>query len=290
MLRITRQSVLAAAALPWLLLASAAPAGAEDALDRIARTGEVRLALRGDAPPFSSVTPSGEVRGYSVDLCEAVVAELATSLNRAVATKVVPVTGANRLDTIAKGEADILCEATTYTLSRQERMDFSLITFITGVVLAVRRDSPLALGTEHGLPRRVGVLRGTTAEAALRQGLAENPGHSTLVPMASHDEAIPAILSGAIDGYAADREVILAQMLAHGAADQIAISDQVLSYEPYALAFPPGERRLKLAADRALAGLYRTGAIRDVLLKWFGERAWNDPTVRVVFRLQAIPE
>ena len=273
-----------------LVLAMTGQARAEDALDRIARTGEIRLALRGDAPPFSSVAQSGEVQGYSVDLCQAVVAELAITLNRPVSTKVVPVTGATRLDVIANAEADILCEATTYTLSRQERMEFSLITFITGVVLAVRRDSPLALGTEHDLPRRVGVLRGSTAEAALRQGLQTNPGRSTMVPIASHEEAIPAILSGQIDGYAVDREIILGQMVAQGASDLIAISNQVLSYEPYALAFPPAERRLRLVADRALASLYRTGAIRDILNKWFGERAWNDPTVRLVFRLQAIPE
>jgi ABC-type amino acid transport substrate-binding protein len=111
-----------------------------------------------------------------------------------------------------------------------------------------------------------------------------------MVPIASHEEAIPAILSGQIDGYAVDREIILGQMVAQGASDLIAISNQVLSYEPYALAFPPAERRLRLVADRALASLYRTGAIRDILNKWFGERAWNDPTVRLVFRLQAIPE
>jgi len=279
---------IACAALIVPLLA--VPAWAEDAVDRIARTGEVRLALRGDAPPFSSVMPSGEVQGYSVDLCQAVVAELAIALNRAVTPKVVPVTGANRLDTIANGEADLLCEATTYTLSRRERMEFSLITFVTGVVLAVRRDSPLALGFEHELPRRVGVLRGSTAEASLREGLAANPGRSTMVPFDSHESAIDAILSNTIDGYAADREIVLAQMFARGAGDLIAISNQVLSYEPYALALPPGERRLRLIADRALASLYRTGAIRDILNKWFGERAWNDPTVRLVFRLQSIPE
>jgi ABC-type amino acid transport substrate-binding protein len=264
--------------------------GAEDAVDRIARTGEVRLALRGDAPPFSSVMPSGEVQGYSVDLCQAVIAELAITLNRPVTTRVVPVTGASRLEVIARGEADLLCEATTYTLSRRERMEFSLITFVTGVVLAVRRDSPLALGLEHDLPRRVGALRGSTAAAALREALAANPGRSTMVPFDSHESAIDAIVSGAIDAYAADREIVLAQMFARGAADLIAISDQVLSYEPYALALPPGERRLRLITDRALASLYRTGAIRDILNRWFGERAWNDPTVRLVFRLQSIPE
>jgi polar amino acid transport system substrate-binding protein/glutamate/aspartate transport system substrate-binding protein len=280
--------------LPALLLLAGlsawAPARAEDAIDRIARTGEVRLAVRADAPPFSSAGTNGLPEGYSIDLCQAVVAELAISLNRPITPRFVPVTGASRLDAIANAEADLLCEATTYTLSRRARMEFSLVTFVTGIVIAVRRDSPLALGQEIELPRRIGVLRGSTAEAALRLVLQQNPGRSTMVGFDSHESAIDAILSGAVEAYSADREIILAQMFQRGAGDLIAISSQSLSYEPYALAMPPGERRLALVADRALASLFRTGAIRDMLTKWFGERAWNDPTVRTVFRLQALPE
>lgn len=272
------------------LAAAVLPARAEDALDRIARSGEVRLAVRADAPPFSARNEQGVIAGYSVDLCQAVVAELAIRLNRPVRPVLVEVTGANRLDAIAGGGADLLCEATSYTLSRRERMEFSLITFVTGVVLAVRRDSPLAQGFETELPRRIGVLRGSTAETRLRQVLNQTPGRSMMVPFDNHALAIDAILSGAVDGYAADREIILAQMFAAGAGDLIAISNQVLSYEPYALALPLNEPRLRLVADRALAGLYRSGAIRDVLLKWFGERALTDPTVQLVFRLQSIPE
>lgn len=263
---------------------------AEDALDRIARTGEIRLAVRADAPPFSFAGPSGQPEGFSVDLCRAVVAEAALRLNRPVTPSFVAVTGATRLQVIEQGGADILCEATTQTLSRRERMEFTLVTFLTGQVLAVRRDSPLALGDETELPRRIGVLRGSTAEATLREVLNATPGRSVAVGFDSHDLAIDAILSGTVDAYAADREIILAQMFARGAQDLIAISRTPLSFEPYALALPPGERRLRVVADRALSSLYRTGAIGDIVMKWFGDGAWSDPTVRLVYRLQALPE
>ncbi len=279
-----------AAALAALCMLPFAPARAEDALDRIARTGEIRLAVRADAPPFSAIAADGTVQGFSIDLCSAVVAEAALRLNRPVTAVLVPVTGATRLGVIERNEADLLCEATTQTLGRRERMDFSMVTFLTGQVLAVRRDSPLALGDETELPRRIGVLRGSTAESTLRQVLNATPGRSMMVGLESHELAIDAILSGAVDAYAADREIILAQMFARGAQDLIAISRTPLSFEPYALALPPGERRLKLVADRALSSLYRTGAIADIVMKWFGERAWNDPTVRLVYQLQVLPE
>jgi polar amino acid transport system substrate-binding protein/glutamate/aspartate transport system substrate-binding protein len=286
MLRLRHASVLG-----LLLLAALAPqAAAEDALDRIARTGEIRLAVRADAPPFSATASDGTVQGFSIDLCNAVVAEASLQLNRPVTARLVPVTGATRLDVIANAQADLLCEATTQTLGRRERMDFSMVTFLTGQVLAVRRDSPLALGDETELPRRIGVLRGSTAETTLRQVLNATPGRSMMVGFDSHELAIDAILSGAVDAYAADREIIMAQTYQRGAQDLIAISRTPLSFEPYALALPPGERRLKLVADRALSSLYRTGAIGDIVMKWFGERAWNDPTVRLVYQLQILPE
>jgi ABC-type amino acid transport substrate-binding protein len=281
--------------LPALLLIGlcAAPLAApraQDAVQRIADSGEVRLAVRADAAPFSAIGAAGTPEGFSIDLCQAVVAELALSLGRPVTPRFVTVTGASRLPAIIAGEADLLCEATTMTLSRREQMEFSLITFVTGIVLAVRRDSPLALGTDLELPRRIGVLRGSTAEAALRRALEAHPGRSMMIGVDSHEQAIDAILSGAVDAYSADREIILAQMYARGAGDLIALSSNMLSYEPYALAMPPGERRLAKIADRALASLYRTGVIADIVTKWFGDRAWNDPTVRVVYRLQALPE
>jgi ABC-type amino acid transport substrate-binding protein len=58
-------------------------ARAEDALDRIARTGEIRLAVRADAPPFSAIAADGTVQGFSIDLCSAVVAEAALRLIQA---------------------------------------------------------------------------------------------------------------------------------------------------------------------------------------------------------------
>lgn len=272
------------------LLIGLAPARAEDALDRIARTGEMRLAVRADAPPFSFAADTGRPEGFSIDLCRAVLAEVALMLGRPVTERFVAVTGATRLDVIAAGEADILCEATTVTLGRRARMEFSLITFVTGTVLAVRRDSPYALGQDPEMPRRIGVLRGSTAEAGLRQALAATPGRSIIVGFDSHDTAIDAILSGAVDAYCADRELLLTQIFGRGAGDLIAVTQAPLSYEPYALAMPPGERRLVLVADRALASLYRTGAIADILTRWFGPRAWDDPGARMVYRLQALPE
>ena len=50
-------------------------------LDRIRQDKAVRIAYRGDAPPFSYKDNIGEPAGYMVDLCRAVAKKLAQQLN-----------------------------------------------------------------------------------------------------------------------------------------------------------------------------------------------------------------
>ncbi|MGD7179718.1 transporter substrate-binding domain-containing protein, partial [Ralstonia pseudosolanacearum] len=78
-------------------------------LDRIRETGTIRLAYREDSVPFS-YTDGGKPIGYSIDICSRVVDAIRTSLKRPeLKVQYLPVTAANRMDTIASGKADLEC-------------------------------------------------------------------------------------------------------------------------------------------------------------------------------------
>ena len=62
----------------------------------------------------------------------------------------VPVTVTDRFEAIKQGKADLLCEATTATLSRREMVDFSLATFVDGASLLIRIDGPQSLQAMAG--------------------------------------------------------------------------------------------------------------------------------------------
>src|SRR5262249_55391772 len=122
-----------AASVATLLLGLALPALA-DTIDKIKAERAIRIAYREDAPPFSYKDAGAtEPAGYIVEMCRAVAAKLKDDLG-VLALKIayVPVTAANRFDAIAKGEADLLCEATTATLARREKVAFSIPTFVDG--------------------------------------------------------------------------------------------------------------------------------------------------------------
>ena len=162
----------------WLTPASIAAllvtigAASAGTLDRIGQEKSIRIAYRGDAPPFSYKDKIGEPSGFMVDLCRAVAKQLADqrslpSLN----VLYVPVTAADRFEAITQQKADLLCEPTSVTLSRREQVDFSIPTFLDGASLMVRADGPKNLRDLAG--KKVGVLAGTTTEEALRNTLKE---------------------------------------------------------------------------------------------------------------------
>ena len=151
-----------------LLLAGPTFAGT---LDRIRQDKIVRIAYRPDAPPFSYVNKAGDVTGFMVDLCRAVVSKLSQQLNLpSLGVDYVAVTAANRFDAIRQGKADLLCEPTSATLSRRKLVDFSIATFVDGASLMITPDGPQSLPELAG--RSIGVLAGTTTEQELHKSLA----------------------------------------------------------------------------------------------------------------------
>jgi ABC-type amino acid transport substrate-binding protein len=102
-------------------------------LDQIRKSGEIRIGYRTDAPPLAFSDSTGQAAGYSVDLCKRIATavkdelKLADSRSRSCRSS-----RRDRLDAIVNNKADIECGATTVTLSRAAKVDFTLMTFVTG--------------------------------------------------------------------------------------------------------------------------------------------------------------
>ena len=206
MVTIPRLTGLAAA---LVLFSASAGAGGGSRSTASPKRGTIRIGYRADAPPFSSASDAGEPRGYSIDICKKVVEALGPALKRpGLATEFVLVTAADRFAKIESGAVDLLCEPTTVTMARRERVDFSLLTFISGAGIAVRAD-----GTQRvigpGGPRVIGVLKGTTTEQQLRAYLGERGLDNPVVLADTHEAGLAMLLDKQVDGYFADRELLL---------------------------------------------------------------------------------
>ena len=284
---------LIAAAAAALFLWSAGQAAAQPSsptLDRIADTGEFRIGFVPDAPPMSFLDDQGNAVGYSIELCRAIAAAIRIELGlESLDLSFTPLVSMNdRLSAVESGEVDIECGATTVTLTRRERVDFTLLTFITGGAVLSRADRPLA-GVETIAGNDIAVIAGTTTEASLREYLESNEIPARLVSIQTHDEGMKALADGEIDGYASDRAMLIGQVFRAGGTNDYRLTQNVFSFEPYAMMLRRGDSAFRLAADRALAGIYRTARIRRIYHNWFGRYGEAmTPVLEAMYEFQAV--
>jgi ABC-type amino acid transport substrate-binding protein len=278
----------------WALSVAAAAGcglGSADAgtIEKLRQDKTLRIAYREDAPPFSFKDAVGEPAGFMVDLCRSVGKNLAAELNLSdLKIAYVPVTGANRFEAIETGKADLLCEPTSATLSRREHVDFSIATFIDGASLLVAGDGPTEFGALAG--KKIGVLAGTTTEQSLRDTLASAKINAEVVPAKTHDEGLAMLDQGTIAAYFGDRSILAYLAGKSSAPDKLRLANNYLSVEPYALALPHNDGDFRLAVDRALSRIYRSGEIATLFAQAFGDKTQPTDTLKTLYVISALPE
>jgi polar amino acid transport system substrate-binding protein/glutamate/aspartate transport system substrate-binding protein len=199
----------------------------------------------------------------------------------------VEVGATDRLKAIVDGKADLLCEATTVTLSRLNQVDFSLGTFVTGGSLLYRVDGPSTFEQLAG--KKVGVLAGTTTEANLETALKKAGINADVVEVADHESGIDKLGKGEIEAYFADRAILVYLYLNSPVRDQLKLAAVTLSLEPYALALPKGDRPFRVAVDTALARFYRAGG-GEALFKASFPGAEMPDIIHALYVLNSLPE
>jgi ABC-type amino acid transport substrate-binding protein len=259
-------------------------------LRKVKDSGVLAVGYRENALPFSFTGSDGKPAGYSVDLCQEIALGVQHELRLPnLAVRWVPVTPGNREDAVVSGAVDIECGSTTASLSRQERVDFTLMTFVDGSTLLIAEGGGVrTLADLAG--KRVGVVPGTTTEKAVADFLRRQSIAATVVPVKDHDEGLAGLQTSRIEAYASDRTILLGLVLqARGTARYALVPDD-LSYEPYAFMVRRDDSAFRLVANRALARLYRSGAIGAIYARWFGVMGKPTPALVLMYALQGLPE
>jgi polar amino acid transport system substrate-binding protein/glutamate/aspartate transport system substrate-binding protein len=259
-------------------------------LDDIRANSAVRIAYREDAPPFSyRRNNAGEPMGFMLDLCRSVVSKIGQQLGIAdLKVTYVPVTSADRFEVITSSKADLLCEATTQTLKRRESVGFSIPTFVDGASFIIGANGPKDFKNLEG--KKVGVLVNTTTEADLKRSLDAARINAEVVSVKSHIEGIDAVEKGSIAAYYADRGILTFLLVEGGRRPSLLLADTYLSVEPYALALRRGDEDFRLAVDRALSRIYRSGEIAKILALSFGAPVQPSQFLQGLYMTSALPE
>ncbi|MDX1541515.1 MAG: amino acid ABC transporter substrate-binding protein [Geminicoccaceae bacterium] len=277
-----------------LLLALAPPLGAQEltgTLKKIKDAGEIVIGHRESSVPFSYINDQGEPEGYSIDLCMAVVDRVKEEIGADdLRVRMVPVNPQTRIPLLANGTIDIECGSTTNNLTRQQQVDYSPITFITGTQLLVKKDSGIE-EIEDLEGKAIAVAQGTTNERAVKGTIEEKGLDVDVLNVKDHAEGFLALQTDRVDAYSTDHVLLHGLVSKAKNPDDYAVVGRFLSYDPYALMVPRDDSAFRLVVNKTLSDLFRSGEIFTIYQKWFdGLGVPTTNLLEAAFAIQALPE
>jgi glutamate/aspartate transport system substrate-binding protein len=260
-----------------LLLASGAAAqtageGLSPTLAAIKTSHTVRLGYRESSPPFSFLDQAGRPIGYSLELCEAVVEDIATEVDDpALKIAYVKVTSDDRIPAVMDGKIDLECGSTTANAERRKQVAFSPLMFVAGTKLMVPKTTTGTAPADFK-GKTVVVTKGTTNEAAMHNVDRKFNLGLNIVVSPDHEQSYQMLADGKADAFATD-DILLSGLIArHKSQDKFRVVGDYLSYDPYGIMFRKDEPQLAAVVERAFR---RLGSNRDLIPlynKWFVAR------------------
>jgi glutamate/aspartate transport system substrate-binding protein len=276
-------------------------AGAQEltgTLKKIRDSKAVTLGYRESSIPFSYVNKPGEPIGYSVDLCNAVVAEISGELEGVeIAVKYKKVTAETRIPAVQSGEIDLECGSTTANFERKKEVAFSPIFFVAGTKLLVPRSSGITSYRDLR-DKTVVVTAGTTNAAAVRAISEKQQLGIKLIVGKDHAESFAMLRAGQADAFATDDVLLYGLVATTKSSDQYHVVGEYLSYDPYGLMYRKDDPDFAAVVDRTFSRLAQSRELVQLYNKWFQQRLPTgerldlpmSPQLEEIFRVEGVPE
>ncbi len=239
----------------WLCSVGAAAA---DRLEEIRGRGYLVAGVKADYRPFGFRDASGALVGYDTDVARALAEAIGVSL------RLKPVTSANRLQKLQRGEIDVIVATLGDTRSRRE-----LVTMVEpqyygdGANVLLRPDARIS-DWQDLRGRTLCSVQGSLWNRLARERLLVEP-----ISLNSTREALLALRNGHCIGWLYD-EVNLLNELASGDWDGYSVSLPTRFVSPWAIAIAKeeaGSRLDRLLGD-TLAGWHRGGFLQELEKRW----------------------
>jgi glutamate/aspartate transport system substrate-binding protein len=110
------------------------------------------------------------------------------------------------------------------------------------------------------------------------------------VPVKNHVEGLQAVEKGTADAFASDRGILVGLAVTAKDPSLFALPPLLFSYEPYGFMVRRNDAAFRLAVNRALAALYRSGEIAAIYERWFGVFGKPSQAIQAMYMLHGLPE
>jgi ABC-type amino acid transport substrate-binding protein len=275
------------ALLPLVIALAATGVSAQETLKKVADSGKITLAYRESSVPFSYLAGPGKPVGFSVELAEAIAAEVRRATNKPnleIAWQ--SVTSQNRIPLLANGTIDLECGSTTNNSTRAKDVTFAINHFYTGTRLLVKKDSGIKNYADLK-GKTIATTAGTTNFQVLRKYNQDKALGFEVLTGKDHDDSKLLVESGRAVAFGMD-DILLFGLKANdkNPADWDVVGDS-LQVEPYACMLRKDDPQFKQLVDKVIGGMMKNGDFEKLYAKWFTSPI---PPKNVSLQLPMAPE
>lgn len=264
---------------------------ADTALARIRQNRAVTIGYRESAAPFAYLDERRQPSGYSIDICNRIVAEIGRKLSIPnIETRYVPVTPQTRIPLIANGTVDIECGTTVNSLNRQEQVDFSYAIALAEGRMLVKTTSGI-----HDLPdlhgKIVALAAGTTAERYVQAALDRGKINVRLLQVRDNAEGLLAVNSQRADAFINDAVLLGGALQKSQNKADLTVVGPPLSFEQVAFMVGKNNSGLLTIVNGAIARMLSAGELQKLYDNWITPHGVPIAAeVDALFKIEAIAE
>lgn len=253
-----------------LALASASADELNGTLKKIKETGSITLGVRESSIPFSYLDDKQAYRGYSIDMCQKIVAAVQKQLGMATLNvKMQPITSATRIPLMVNGTIDITCGSDANTLDRQKQVAFSHTTFVGNEAMVSKKSANI--NTAQDLKGKTVVSTSGSTDVKHINDLNKARDLGMKVNLApDHAASFLALETGRADVFIMT-DILIASLVANSKTPNdynIKVVDE-MPVEPWALMMRRDDPAFRKLVNDVIGETFRSGEINQLYAKWF---------------------
>ena len=255
-----------------LLFASSVSIGSEadewPVLQRIVKSGKIRVGMSGDQAPFNAISKSGEFIGFEVDLMKMMGQSMGVEVEfvRKPFPELLPALKASEIDIVMSGMA----------INAERSLDAVFVGpyMMSGKSILTNSEALAAARSAKEVDQSsitLAALRNSTSEAYVKKNLPR----AKLVTIENYDAAIQMVVKDEVDALVADMPACILAVLRY--PDQgLETLSAPLTVEPVGIAVPASELSLQSLLDNYLRAFEDSGLLELLRVQWLESGNWVD--------------
>ncbi|MGD8334033.1 MAG: transporter substrate-binding domain-containing protein, partial [Desulfobacterales bacterium] len=241
-------------------------ASATPVIDRIQKSGTLRVGMTGNMPPLNMTSKEGELMGYEVDLARA----MAKAMGVKAELKTMPF--AELLPALETGKIDMIISNMTITPGRNLKVAFVGPYFISGKAFLTKTKTIAAADEAEDIDAKntkLVALEGSTSQAFVEAALPE----AQLFKAKDYDEAVKMVLDDKVHAMVADYPIAVVSVFRYPGQGLLSVVT-TLTYEPIGVAVPAGDPLLVNWVENYLDIADSTGLLEELKMRWLLNADW----------------